>query len=461
MEAIILFFVTLGLSGAGPQNWVLVPGCEEWMEWNPVSSTCIVSDLELCLKNKYDESDISSIIAFYGPFPKKNHPCCNENELLVSEYNKTLRCVLPKCDSESDEVLYQGKCHNIFNNTVCQNAPGKRFFVEQDGSAKCAQTIEECAYKTGAEYLEPSELKNSICCDDEEWLMKYDYLQGYYEYYNFTCRRVQNGSFFVDADDDNDVGYWSCTAPKVNIPAKFCIPDSCNITYADLENTLKGNAGGLVDCECEANYPIKLISGDCYDIFDPRACNGTRGMRIYVNEDGLGYCDCEEWMEWDPVSSTCIVTDTKLCLEINEINGQYPKANTLCCNENEWLVAENGTLRCDLPKCDYESDEVLYQGKCHNVFNSTMCQNAPGKRLFLKDGSAPTIKECTSLRRISYFPQKNSICCYNGQWLFKKVKGSRRGGGPILRFSAKPCRRGCIYSKYRRACISMTHGKKC
>ena len=70
-------------------------------------------------------------------------------------------------------------------------------------------------------------------------------------------------------------------------------------------------------------------------------------MRLYVNEDGLGYCDCEEWMEWDPVSSTCIVTDMKLCLEIHEITiySQYPKANTLCCNESDWLVAENGTSR--------------------------------------------------------------------------------------------------------------------
>ena len=88
-----------------------------------------------------------------------------------------------------------------------------------------------------------------------------------------------------------------------------------------------------------------MLSGDCYDISDPRACNNTYGMRLYVNEDGLGYCDCEEWMKWDPVSSTCVVTDTELCLEINEIYGPYPKANTLCCNENEWLVVENGTIR--------------------------------------------------------------------------------------------------------------------
>ena len=60
---------------------------------------------------------------------------------------------------------------------------------------------------------------------------------------------------------------------------------------------------------------------------------------------GLCYCDCEEWMEWDPVSSTCIISDLEMCAEANgEL--QYPNANTACCNENEWLVvAENDTLR--------------------------------------------------------------------------------------------------------------------
>jgi len=552
MEALILFFATLGLSGAGPQNEGGSSGqldvqhdCEEWMEWDPVSSTCFVTDMKLCLKINFRAipripyiSNIQFnrvIYRLYGRFPKENNLCCNENEWLVAE-NGTLRCVVPKCDYESDEVLYQGKCHNVFNSTICQNAPGKRFFVQSDGSGKCAQTVEECVSKTG---ISEFPQKNSICCDDGEWLFASYYKDAYYDY---TCRSP-NATFFVDADDDNDVGYWSCTAPKINIPAKFCIPDICNITNADLEVFRTGNAGGLVDCGCNADYPIKLISGDCYDIFDPRACNGTRGMRLYVNEDGLGYCDCEEWMEWDPVSSTCVVTDMKLCLEINEINGPYPKANTLCCNENEWLVVENGTIRCVLHKCDYESDEVLYQGKCHNVFNSTVCQNAPGKRLFLQqDGSskcAQTIKECAT--GIYDLPQKNSICCDNGEWLFKKDITSQLGllditspqnkFGPrdykytceaealmncdevkyeekyfdfeicygyyddfckqielynwqelgfcdrpttqnsltpprisvaeVHTFRDNSCRWGCVYSRWRRACVSMAHGKKC
>ena len=64
-------------------------------------------------------------------------------------------------------------------------------------------------------------------------------------------------------------------------------------------------------------------------------------MRLYVNES-LGYCDCEEWMKWDPVSSTCVVTDIRLCLNANEIYGLPPIADTPCCNDNEWIVYENG-----------------------------------------------------------------------------------------------------------------------
>ena len=165
-------------------------------------------------------------------------------------------------------------------------------------------------------------------------------------------------------------------------------------------------------------------------------------------------------------------------------------------------------------------------------FSTLIClKNKPGKRLFLQQNGigkcAQTIKECASLTTDYDYdydydlPQKNSICCDNGEWLFKKdITSPQNKFGPrdykytceaealmncdevkyeekyfdfeicygyyddfckqielynwqelgfcdrpttqnSLTFGEKPCRWGCVYSRWRRACVSMAHGKKC
>ena len=120
-----------------------------------------------------------------------------------------------------------------------------------------------------------------------------------------------------------------------------------------------------------------------------------------------------------------------------------------------------------------------------------------------KDGSGhcpQTIAECAVQIGISYglltsFPEKNSFCCNNEEWLFQiyvdifvndLCKQVDQYNWKELGFCSdtedeyippyippgayytyypggqkKFCRNGCRYSSIRKACISMKNGKKC
>jgi len=56
-----------------------------------------------------------------------------------------------------------------------------------------------------------------------------------------------------------------------------------------------------------------MFNGNCHDVFDT-VCLKSPGMRLYLGEDGLGYCDCMEG--WLPFEGRCyqeLTPATPLC----------------------------------------------------------------------------------------------------------------------------------------------------
>ena len=73
---------------------------------------------------------------------------------------------------------------------------------------------------------------------------------------------------------------------------------------------------------CEEDYCLEggvLYSEDCHDVYEDGVCGEEAlGERLYLGEDGLGYCDCDEG--WVRYKERCYQEFTPaFCLGENEI----------------------------------------------------------------------------------------------------------------------------------------------
>ena len=57
-----------------------------------------------------------------------------------------------------------------------------------------------------------------------------------------------------------------------------------------------------VSSPCDLSQPeAVLYKGECRDVMEDAVCGQEAlGQRIYMGEDGLGYCDCQEgWLRYE------------------------------------------------------------------------------------------------------------------------------------------------------------------
>jgi len=216
--------------------------------------------------------------------------------------------------------------------------------------------------------------------------------------------------------------------------------------------------------ECEENRV--LYDGECLDVFDDFTCNRSPGMRLFLGQDGLGYCDClEGWFSFKGICYQEFTSAPILCPNKKKIL-RLKRPNLKAFREDKAKVLWPGEVReinqqlkynysCELSQCPEGSlphssswNFATESGPCHPLPPSTIdesnCEWAlePHNAISSDDDDPAQLVCCQqSERQTCYFTDDI------GHVLF---------GVPDPDSGRRSCRNGCIYSEWRMACVGRT-----
>jgi len=199
---------------------------------------------------------------------------------------------------------------------------------------------------------------------------------------------------------------------------------------------------------CQENPCYKeggvLFKGGCHDILEDAICGEEAlGERLFVGEDGVAYCDCDE--DWVRFDGRCYQQFTPaFCQGKNEILQLNTKPSTAgggFINQEELIIIKEGFKRnfsCVENPCEpsffphrpsWIEDEVSDSPECYRAETDlTGCEVVLGSEDLL---------ECC-------FPSNRTICI-NGPKLVLFSPGA-------IKF--RTCGQGEIYSKFVDKCVT-------
>ena len=102
-----------------------------------------------------------------------------------------------------------------------------------------------------------------------------------------------------EAQVSSSIAVLKCLAINhISDPASLLYNSTCCLE--EWEWLVKNKEGGY---SCEEDYCLGegvLYSEDCHDVFEDGVCGEEAlGERLFLGEDGLGYCDCDEgWVRY-------------------------------------------------------------------------------------------------------------------------------------------------------------------
>jgi len=215
--------------------------------------------------------------------------------------------------------------------------------------------------------------------------------------------------------------------------------------------------------ECEENRVF--YDGECRDVFDDLACFESPGKRLYLGEDGLGYCDClEGWFSFkgecyqEFTSAPLLCPNKKKILRLKRPDLKAIKADKAKIfwpgEEREINRQLKYNYSCEVTNCPEGSlphssswNFATETGPCHPLPPSTIeineksCEWAIDHQHIISDDPASLVCCQHSERQTCYFTDDIDHVLF---------------GVPDPDSGRRSCRNGCVFSAWRMRCVGRT-----
>jgi len=195
-----------------------------------------------------------------------------------------------------------------------------------------------------------------------------------------------------------------------------------------------------------------MFNGNCHDVFDT-VCLKSPGMRLYLGEDGLGYCDCMEG--WLPFEGRCyqeLTPATPLCPDQQILLLKNPIVpDFIFPGDNSDSIQRQIQFNYSCIESPCNSTSLPHSTTWNYTDDSGLCHPVPDSSKLLLDNCELSI---------DYYDYSLK-CCEPSERLLCYFEYDEYEDDIHL-FSVNPsttktnCRGNQIYSTYRKKCVSKT-----
>jgi len=195
-----------------------------------------------------------------------------------------------------------------------------------------------------------------------------------------------------------------------------------------------------------------MYEGNCHDVFDT-VCSESPGMRLYLGEDGLGYCDCMSG--WIPFEGRCyqeFTPATPLCPDQQIIIFKNPKVPDFTFPEYIDSIERQLRLNYSCIESPCNSTSLPHSSTWNYTDDSGPCHPIPVASNFLLDNCELAVDYDLGLKCCD---PSERLDCYFEQDFDPFLQTVTSTG------VTKSCRGDCIFSPYVNKCVSLTRSNGC
>jgi len=195
-----------------------------------------------------------------------------------------------------------------------------------------------------------------------------------------------------------------------------------------------------------------MYEGKCHDVFET-VCSESPGMRLYLGEDGLGYCDCMSG--WLPFEGRCyqeFTPATPLCPDQQIILLKSPNVPDFVFPGNIDSIERQFRLNYSCIESPCNSTSLPHSSTWNYTDDSGPCHPIPEASKLLFDNCELAIDYDLGLKCCD--PSERLDCYFELD--FEPFLQTVTSTGV-----KKSCRGDCIYSPYVNKCVSLTRSNGC
>jgi len=196
-----------------------------------------------------------------------------------------------------------------------------------------------------------------------------------------------------------------------------------------------------------------MYEGNCHDVFDT-VCSESPGMRLYLGEDGLGYCDCMSgWILFEGRCYQEFTPATPLCPDQQIILLKSPIVPDFVFPGNIGSIERQFRLNYSCIESPCNSTSLPHSSTWNYTDDSGPCHPIPVASKLLFDNCELAVDYDLGLKCCD---PSERLDCYFEQDFDPFLQTVTSTG-----FFTKSCRGDCVYSPYVNKCVSLTSRNGC